>query len=107
MPALERMTLRNATFLPVMALAKLVCDNSMGKLSHIMLQDCYVGSIWGERVRRSHVVRAVLELDIETEESERLDRVHAIIVCSAMYERIMGGDRVTVRGDGQGAALLE
>lgn len=107
MPALERMILRNATFLPVKALAKLVCTDTMERLSHVELQDCYVESIWGERVRRSHVERAALELIAGDERPESIDRVRTAVVCSAMYERIEGGDRVTLRGDGQGVALLE
>lgn len=79
----------------------------MDKLSHVGLEDCYVESIWGERVRRSHLERAALELNVEGYEIERGERVRTIVVCSAMYERIEGGDRVTLRGDGQGVALLE
>ncbi|VDB85135.1 unnamed protein product [Peniophora sp. CBMAI 1063] len=106
MPALERMDLRNATFLPIKALAKLVCDDRTQRLSHVGLQDCYVESIWGERVRRSHLERITQEFE-GGRQPERIGRVRVIVVCSAMYERIEGGDRVTVRGDEQGAALLE
>ncbi|KZV75613.1 hypothetical protein PENSPDRAFT_748278 [Peniophora sp. CONT] len=107
MPTLERMVLRNATCFPAKALATLVCSDAMESLSHIGLEDCYVESIWGERVRRSHVEQATLELDNDIKGPERIDRVRAIVVCSAMYERIEGGDRVTLRNDGQGVSLLE
>jgi hypothetical protein len=77
----------------------------MISLTSVRLVDCYVESIWGPRLRRADLERAVLEAQCGGNsligEGERgggrydaeLDRVRAVVRCEALTERIIGGDR--------------
>lgn len=97
-------------------------------LESVRLVDCYVESIWGSRVRRSDVERAACELPLspssssttttsysfdsgigldeedyaEVEARRKRDRVvqrvRKVVICEAVTERIMGGDRVEAEG---------
>jgi hypothetical protein len=150
---LETIHIGQTTFLDPVDIARIVCADALPHLRSVKLVDVYRGSIWGPRVRRVDVERAVVEImasrrrtregeredepteyeepagdsdvytcmhlyDTETRETlERisrggwrvpdevksvrdvqtlrcLGRVHRLVVCEALTERIMGGDRM-------------
>jgi len=111
LPALRTLYLGQATLVPVVPLACLVCDPQMNSLTIVRLVDCYVESIWGPRLRRADLERALFQaqcsgksLVVGDERSwehyhdRALDRIRAIVRCEALTERIIGGDRA----DGMG-----
>ncbi|KAI0057309.1 hypothetical protein BV25DRAFT_1831295 [Artomyces pyxidatus] len=117
MPALLTLYIGQATLVPVRPLAHLVCSPQMDALREVRLVDCYVGSIWGPRVRRGDVERAASALCGgggqefehagdgggllgETDGWRRgltpekaVSRVRVVVRCEALTERIIGGDR--------------
>ena len=98
LPALRTLHLGQATLVPVGPLARFICDPRMDSLQVVRLVDCYVESIWGPRVRRADLERAVV---VGEDERERwggeydavLGRVRTVVRCEALTERIIGGDR--------------
>lgn len=112
LPALRTLYLGQATLVPVVPLACLVGDPQMNSLTIVRLVDCYVESIWGPRLRRADLERAVLQarcngvsLVAGDERSgshyhdTALGRIRAVVRCEALTERIIGGDRAD---DGMG-----
>jgi hypothetical protein len=92
----------------------------MDNLESIHLVDVYEGSIWGRRMRRSHIERAANAvivasvpnsdggdpsispinlgtssdpLDSERHLVELVHRIQKVVVCEVKTERFMGGDR--------------
>ncbi|KAI0305363.1 hypothetical protein B0F90DRAFT_1200000 [Multifurca ochricompacta] len=53
LPSLRTLYLGQATLVPVIPLACLLCDPRMNSLMIVRLVDCYVESIWGPRLRRA------------------------------------------------------
>ncbi len=107
LPTLRTLCIGQATLVPVTPLARLVCDPQMSLLTTVRLVDCYVGSIWGPRLRRIDLERTVFQFHIlpgeslveEAEQSRRrsvkvLERIRTVVRCEALTERIIGGDRV-------------
>lgn len=107
LPTLRTLHLGQATLVPVVPLAFFVCDPRMDSLKLVRLVDCYVESIWGPRVRRADLERAVHQARCgdgvpSIGEDERwgggqydspLERIRTIVRCEALTERIIGGDR--------------
>ncbi|KAI0249784.1 hypothetical protein BJV78DRAFT_641968 [Lactifluus subvellereus] len=105
LPTLRKLYLGQATLVPVVPLACLLCDPQMESLIIVRLVDCYVESIWGPRLRRADLERAVVQAHYGKTlvgEDERigghystiLDRIRTVVRCEALTERIIGGDRV-------------
>jgi hypothetical protein len=104
---LRTLYIGRATLVPVVPLARLLCDPQMSLFTTVRLVDCYVESIWGPRLRRvglehvvveTHIYRGEL-FDEDAEQSRRrsakmLDRIRTVVRCEALTERIIGGDRV-------------
>jgi hypothetical protein len=103
---LRTLHLGQATLVPVVSLVCFLCDPRMNSLKFVRLVDCYVESIWGPRVRRADLERAVVQgqcggMIPVVGEDERwegqfdtlLERIRAIVRCEALTERIVGGDR--------------
>jgi hypothetical protein len=106
LPTLRMLHLGQATLVPVVPLACFLCDPRMDSLRIVRLVDCYVESIWGPRVRRADLERAVVQaqcggMPLGGEEvrwggqydDTMLDRIRTIVRCEALTERIIGGDR--------------
>lgn len=105
LPNLGTLYLGQATLVPVVPLTCLLCHPQMNSLTVVRLVDCYVESIWGPRLRRADLERAVVQAQGggvswvgEDERSggryERgLDRIRTLVRCEALTERIIGGDR--------------
>ncbi|KAH9994543.1 hypothetical protein BJV74DRAFT_348218 [Russula compacta] len=105
LPTLRTLYLGQATLVPVVPLACLLCHPQMNSLTVVRLVDCYVESIWGPRLRRADLERAVVQaqnggvsLVGEDERSggrydTELDRIRTLVRCEALTERIIGGDR--------------
>lgn len=110
LPTLRTLHLGQATLVPVVPLACFVCDPRMNSLKIVRLVDCYVESIWGPRVRRADLERAVVQarrgdgIPSVGEDGRRwgglggqhdtlLERIRTIVRCEALTERIIGGDR--------------
>lgn len=111
LPTLRTLYLGQATLVPVAPLARLLCDPRMNALAAVRLVDCYLESIWGPRLRRADLERAVIQaqrsgtsLVGEDERSEgghcdvALDRIRTVVRCEALTERIIGGDRADSLG---------
>ena len=112
LPTLRTLYLGQATLVPVVPLAHLICDPEMKRLTIVRLVDCYVESIWGPRVRRADLERAAVQAqcggisELSVGENERcggrydtaLDRIRTVVRCEALTERIMGGDRADESG---------
>lgn len=79
------------------------------QLEDVRLVDAYQQSIWGPRLRRSHIeaaARVQIELESAEEDSavgsshmegmltDILHRIRRTVVCQGRFERIIGGDRV-------------
>lgn len=105
LPTLRKLYLGQATLVPVVPLACLLCDPRMESLILVRLVDCYVESIWGPRLRRADLERGALQAHYGKTwvgEDERigghygtiLDRIRTVVRCEALTERIIGGDRV-------------
>ena len=105
LPTMRKLYLGQATLVPVVPLARLVCDPQMESLIIVRLVDCYVESIWGPRLRRGDLERAMVQVhhgvlagkDKRFEGghySALLDRIRTVVRCEALTERIIGGDRV-------------
>lgn len=103
---LRTLHLGQATLVPVVSLTRFVCDPRMNSLKVVRLVDCYVESIWGPRVRRADLERAVVQGQCGgtiplVGDGERkggqydtlLERIRTIVRCEALTERIIGGDR--------------
>ncbi|KAI0267278.1 hypothetical protein BC834DRAFT_69501 [Gloeopeniophorella convolvens] len=110
LPTLRSLYLGQATLVPVVPLARALIDPQMGALTTVRLVDCYVESIWGPRLRRRDLERAVTRLctgntplaNLERDDARSapaLHRVGAIVRCEARTERIIGGDRAERTGD--------
>jgi len=59
-------------------------------LRSLSLEDAYVSSIWGPRVRDTDVLAELKHL---RDEDPRKQRLKEIIKCTGRVERIVGGDR--------------
>jgi len=95
--------LGQVTLLPPSVIAAMICLPGTHKLELVRLVDAYRESIWGPRIRRSDVERAVREMGAGGAEVEALvEKVRRLVRCEAKTERIMGGDRVE-----EGTTLLE
>jgi len=70
----------------------MVCLPGQDRLEMVRLVDTYSDSIWGPRIRRSDVEKAVLSLGLEDHDACVL-QVQRVVKCEAKTERIMGGDR--------------
>ncbi|KAI9508262.1 hypothetical protein F5148DRAFT_980110 [Russula earlei] len=110
LPTLRTLYLGQATLVPVVALACLLCDPQMTSLAIVRLVDCYVDSIWGPRLRRADLERAAIQArcgEISLIGDERggrhydmvLDRIRTLVRCEALTERITGGDRADGMGN--------
>ncbi|KAF8547203.1 hypothetical protein OG21DRAFT_951105 [Imleria badia] len=102
-PSLRSLYIGQATFLHAHAVAGMFCQGSgMAHLALVRLVDAYPESIWGARLRRSDIVKAVTML-CRTEELQMsvIARVKGVVTCEKKTERIMGGDRV------EGTHILE
>ncbi len=105
LPTLRKLYLGQATLFPVVPLACFLCDPQMNSLEIVRLVDCYVESIWGPRVRRVDLERAVVQARCDGiplvgedawcggHDDTVLDRIRTIVRCEALTERIIGGDR--------------
>jgi hypothetical protein len=98
-PTLRKLYLGQATLVPIVPLACLLCDPQMKSLIIVRLVDCYVESIWGPRLRRADLERAVVQAHLADEKfgghyDTVLDRIRTVVRCEALTERIIGGDRV-------------
>ncbi|PPQ99318.1 hypothetical protein CVT24_009186 [Panaeolus cyanescens] len=111
-PSLEIVHIGQATNLDPLNVAYIVCSPNMQKITQIRIVDAYKGSIWGLRLRRSDIEKAVLgelsfisnprikkQLDDphEEERAAAAERIRGIVTCEAQNERIMGGDRAETR----------
>jgi hypothetical protein len=106
LPTLRTLYLGQATLVPVVPLARLLCDPRMNSLTVVRLVDCYVESIWGARLRRADLERAIVQvqcggISLVGEDGQSgeghydvvLDRIRTVVRCEALTERIIGGDR--------------
>lgn len=59
-------------------------------LRSFILEDAYVSSIWGSRIRQSDITEVISFLGEEDPRRQRLDEV---IKCTVRLERMAGGDR--------------
>ena len=74
----------------------MLCQGRMARLDRVRLVDAYSESIWGPRLRRSDIEKAVIVLvggDLEAQMAA-MERVKKVVTCEKKTERIMGGDRV-------------
>jgi hypothetical protein len=105
LPALRRLYLGQATLVPVIPLAWFLCDPQMESLIMVRLVDCYIESIWGPRLRRADLERAMVQAHrggilaakdkgFGGHYGTVLDRIRTVVRCEALTERIIGGDRV-------------
>lgn len=102
-PSLRSLYIGQATFLHAHAVAGIFCQKSgMAQLALVRLVDAYPESIWGPRLRRSDIEKAVTML-CHTEELQMavIGRIKRVVTCEKKTERIMGGDRV------EGTHILE
>ena len=93
-PSLRSLHIGQATFLHPQAVAGMLCQARMAHLDVIRLVDAYSESIWGPRLRRSDVEKAVMTLCRTEEHMTVIARVKRVVTCEKRTERIMGGDRV-------------
>ena len=100
-PSLRRLTLDRATMLSPERVAGMVCLPGQDGLEIVRLIDAYSDSIWGPRIRRSDVEKAI---EPRSDRDACVLRVRQVVRCEAKTERIMGGDRVDAVG---GTALME
>ena len=115
---LSSIYLGQVTFLDPLEITRIACaEAQLPSLTSIRIVDAYRGSIWGPRVRKSDVERAVMTLfsfneednheadgssitdhreylELSREYLKGLDRVRTLVYCEALTERIMGGDRM-------------
>lgn len=93
-PSLRFLYIGQATFLHAQAVAGMFCQERMARLGVIRLVDAYSESIWGPRLRRSDIEKAVKLLCRSEEQTAVIARVKRVVICEKKTERIMGGDRV-------------
>ncbi|KAH7925346.1 hypothetical protein BV22DRAFT_1011406 [Leucogyrophana mollusca] len=100
-PSLQTLYIGQATFLAPQSVAAIFCGNGMMNLERVRLVDAYGGSIWGPRIRRSDIERAVaLIFSGPVDGGHAIARIRRVVSCEKKTERIMGGDRV------EGSAFL-
>lgn len=92
-PSLRSLYIGQATFLHPQAVAGMFCQGGMARLSVFRLVDAYSESIWGPRLRRSDIEKAVKILCRTEEQTAVIARVKGVVTCEKKTERIMGGDR--------------
>ena len=95
-PSLRTLYIGQATCLHPQAVAGMLCQGRMARLDRVRLVDAYSESIWGPRLRRSDIEKAVIVLvggDLEAQMAA-MERVKKVVTCEKKTERIMGGDRV-------------
>ncbi|KAG1835467.1 hypothetical protein EV424DRAFT_1308359 [Suillus variegatus] len=96
-PGLRTLYVGQATFLSAGSVAAVFCVNRMASLERVRLVDTYCESIWGSRIRRSDIEKAVQIImfpqDVVQYEGV-LSRIRKILTCEKKTERIIGGDRV-------------
>lgn len=92
-PSLRSIYIGQATFLHARAVAGMFFQGRMARLSMIRLVDAYSESIWGPRLRRSDIEKAVKMLCPTEEQMVVIARVKGVVTCEKKTERIMGGDR--------------
>ncbi|KAF8128878.1 hypothetical protein EV363DRAFT_1170033, partial [Boletus edulis] len=100
-PSLRSLYIGRATFLHAQGVAGMLCQGRMAHLGVIRLVDVYSESIWGPRLRRSDVEKAVAMLCGTKEQMAVIARVKRVVTCEKKTERIVGGDRV------EGTHILE
>ncbi|OCH84351.1 hypothetical protein OBBRIDRAFT_415130 [Obba rivulosa] len=102
-PHLRTVYLGQVTLLPPSVIAAMICLPDTHNLERVRLVDAYRESIWGPRIRRSDVERAVREITAgeDAQADALVDKVRRLVRCEAKTERIMGGDRV------EGLTVLE
>jgi len=100
-PSLRSLYVGQATFLHAQAVAGMFCQGRMAQLGDVRLVDAYSESIWGPRLRRSDIEKAVTMLCRAEEQMAVIARVKRVVTCEKKTERIMGGDRV------EGTHILE
>lgn len=96
-PTLRTLYLGQVTLLPPSAIAAMISLPNQDNLEQVRLVDAYRLSIWGPRIRRSDIEKAVLSILAKANEKHRdamLGKVRRLVRCEAKTERIMGGDRV-------------
>ncbi|KAH7882900.1 hypothetical protein F5I97DRAFT_146666 [Phlebopus sp. FC_14] len=94
-PSLRMLYIGQATFLHPQAVAGVLgCGDAMAGLEEFRLVDAYSESIWGPRLRRSDVEKAMYGLCGVNDRERAIARIRRIISCEKKTERIMGGDRV-------------
>jgi hypothetical protein len=95
-PSLVTMHIGQVTHLHPLSIAKFSVEPQNAILERVTLIDAYVGSIWGPRVRRSDILKAIqVHLVGQGEETIQFaeDKIREIVVCLKQTERITGGDR--------------
>lgn len=92
MPSLRSFCLGQATFLPPTVIVAMMCLEDQPSLERVRLVDTYGDSIWGRRIRRSDVEKAVAILGI-LDQKAALERIRRIVRCEVQNERVIGGDR--------------
>ncbi|KAG2159450.1 uncharacterized protein EDB93DRAFT_1237569 [Suillus bovinus] len=96
-PGLRTLYVGQATFLSAGSVAALFCVNRMASLERVRLVDAYCESIWGSRIRRSDIEKAVQIIMFPQDAAQYegvLSRIRNILTCEKKTERIIGGDRV-------------
>lgn len=112
-PSLKTLNLSQVIFLQPVIVARFLMSAG-SHLEEIRLIDAYQQSIWGPRLRRSHIEKAayarVVEESstsqgedgvycssndrMETMSAEIVARIGRVVICQGKTERIIGGDRV-------------
>lgn len=104
LPHLETIYIGQVTFLRPAEVAMIAIERRLSALLRIRVVDGYGGNIWGPRVRIGDIEEAVKSAfrDADASGSKTgylqvgrcLERVRELVVCEALTERIMGGDRM-------------
>lgn len=93
-PSLRLLYIGQATFLHPHAVAGMFCHASLTQLELVRLVDAYSESIWGSRLRRSDIEKAVKVICHTEEQTAVIACIKRVVTCEKKTERIMGGDRV-------------
>ncbi|KAF8352042.1 hypothetical protein F5887DRAFT_933695 [Amanita rubescens] len=105
-PSLREVYLGQATFVSPSMIATYLLSSDARTLQQVRLVDTYIKSIWGLRLRRSDIERAIVA-HVRTltdapytiaDDDRAIELVRSLVVCEGMNERIIGGDRATESG---------
>jgi hypothetical protein len=92
--------------IPCVRSSQLISLLQGSQLESVKLIDAYQHSIWGPRLRRSHIEGAAMRRirledlnnnglpPADQADSEVLQKIRRIVLCQGKFERIIGGDRV-------------